>query len=173
MPHIRLTMPLADLGQWLEKLGEDMPRVSRLGFIAAGMRILPLLHDRTRTAVPASTGGGDGAFNTGMYLRAWKSVPVPDGLRIYNASRYAGVIEFGRKPGSLRPPLAPLALWAQRKLGLTKVEAKSAAWGIAMSIKKRGLKPRRVMTGALPRMRKLVKEEMLAQILVHLAKKGG
>jgi hypothetical protein len=53
---------------------------------------------------------------------------------------YASFVHEGRLPGTM-PPVAPLTLWARRKLGLNAKEAHNAGWAIAMAIKKRGIKP--------------------------------
>lgn len=49
---------------------------------------------------------------------------------------YAIPVEMGTKPHM--PPVAPLVLWAQQKLGVRGKEAVSAAWAIARSIARRG-----------------------------------
>ena len=51
---------------------------------------------------------------------------------------YGVVVELGRRPGKRMPPTAPIALWAQRKLGLTEKEASSAAFAIARNIAAEG-----------------------------------
>jgi hypothetical protein len=45
-------------------------------------------------------------------------------------------VELGTRPHM--PPVAPIKLWAEKKLGLTGREAQRAAWAIAMTIKRRG-----------------------------------
>jgi len=49
---------------------------------------------------------------------------------------YAVPVEVGTRPHM--PPVAPIKLWAEKKLGLTGREATRAAWAIAMTIKRRG-----------------------------------
>lgn len=49
---------------------------------------------------------------------------------------HAVPVEVGTKPHM--PPVAPIKLWAEKKLGLTGREATRAAWAIAMTIKRRG-----------------------------------
>lgn len=53
---------------------------------------------------------------------------------------YAKVIELGRRPGSKMPPIGPIELWAQRKLGLDEETAHSIAFGIARNIAKFGFR---------------------------------
>lgn len=45
-------------------------------------------------------------------------------------------VELGTRPHM--PPVEPIRLWAQKKLGLTGKEAVRAAWAIAKTISKRG-----------------------------------
>lgn len=47
---------------------------------------------------------------------------------------YGEVVEFGRRPGKRMPPVAPIALWAQRKLGVSADEAESVGFAIARKI---------------------------------------
>jgi len=59
---------------------------------------------------------------------------------IYSAP-YADVIEYGRSPGTM-PPFEVLFKWVRRKLGVRNVKkARSIAYAIALSIKKRGIMP--------------------------------
>jgi hypothetical protein len=104
--------------------------------------------------------------NYGAYLRAWKAEGDPDGAALFNSSKYAGVIERGRRPGKF-PPIAAIAQWALRRLRLKPEGARrggrrstsfsadevmapafKAAWPIARAIARRGLLPRLIMTGA-------------------------
>ena len=47
---------------------------------------------------------------------------------------YGEVVELGRRPGARMPPVAPIALWAQRKLGVDADEAESVGFAIARKI---------------------------------------
>ena len=58
-------------------------------------------------------------------------------LRVHTAAPYAAPLEWGRLPGSM-PPVEPLAPWFRRKLGLSPKAALSAAWGYAITLKRRG-----------------------------------
>jgi hypothetical protein len=60
--------------------------------------------------------------------------------RVFSSLPYAIVMDQGRTPGSAPPPTAPIALWAQRKLGLSATEAARAAFVIARHIGKFGIK---------------------------------
>ncbi|MCK5609013.1 hypothetical protein KAR91_44475 [Candidatus Pacearchaeota archaeon] len=52
---------------------------------------------------------------------------------------YAVYIEYGTSPHM--PPVEPLKKWAKRKLRLNEKKAQSAAWAIAVKIKKEGTEP--------------------------------
>ena len=56
---------------------------------------------------------------------------------VETAVKYAEVVEVGRKAGSF-PPVAPIALWAQRKLGVGADDAESVGFLIARKIFKSG-----------------------------------
>ena len=54
---------------------------------------------------------------------------------------YARYVEYGRKPGKMPPPDI-LEAWAYKKFRLSHKDARSAAWGLARSIAKKGTKAR-------------------------------
>lgn len=63
---------------------------------------------------------------------------VVDGSKAYILGNdYTYYLENGRRPGK-RPPIEPLIRWVTAKFGLTGVQAKSAAFGIATKIAKEG-----------------------------------
>jgi hypothetical protein len=53
---------------------------------------------------------------------------------------YGIVMERGRTPGSKMPPVNAIELWVRRKLGITGDESRGAAFVIARSIAKKGIK---------------------------------
>lgn len=55
------------------------------------------------------------AANTGSLARSWLVVPTPRGAVVLNAQVYFGVIEGGRRPGTM-PPVDALYIWVKRKL---------------------------------------------------------
>lgn len=121
------------------------------GARSAASQMLPILERATAMAPPASPRGRPGAVNTGNYRQSWKAVAERSslyggiGVLVSNTAPYAGVIEYGRRPGKM-PPKEPIARWAQRKLGLPYKEAKGLAFVIARRIGREGLLPRRVLT---------------------------
>ncbi|MCB1908812.1 MAG: HK97 gp10 family phage protein [Rhodocyclaceae bacterium] len=60
---------------------------------------------------------------------------------------YAIPVELGTKPHM--PPIEPLVDWARSKLGLSQKEARSAAWGIAGKIARRGTQGARMFGDSL------------------------
>lgn len=60
---------------------------------------------------------------------------------VYPAS-YADVVNYGRNPGSLPPPVEALLPWVKRKLNVRDAkEAKSVAFAISKAISQRGIQP--------------------------------
>ena len=110
-------------------------------------------------ANPASAGVG-GAVNTGQYKRSWKAMRTDNGAAVLNLAPYAEAIEDGRQTGMKAPPTEALARWAQRRLNLDREAAKKAAWVIGRAIKKRGLKARHILSGALPKLEADFVEEL-------------
>jgi hypothetical protein len=118
-------------------------------------------------------------FNYGVYARAWRGISHARGAAVTNAEPYAGVIEFGRRPGSRFPPRAPIEAWVKRKLGgqikqsvkartgrkrvsKSDVDAavKQAAFLIARKIARDGIQGKFVATDMLPRLKTIAKEEI-------------
>lgn len=146
-----ITCAIADLPKIFQKLGERTRPALLRGAKSAAAQMLPLMVRATDNAPPASPRGSKGAVNTAAYRQRWKTLATTGpggslGVLVSNDSPYAGVIEYGRRPGARRPPVEPIARWAQRKLGLPYKNARSMAFVIARRIGQRGLLPRRVLT---------------------------
>jgi hypothetical protein len=86
-------------------------------------------------------------------------------------SVYPLVMERGRAPGSRMPPVEAIAFWAQRKLRLSVVEARRAAFLIARAIARKGIRARRYFerggAAALPTVR-IIMNRMVAAIAAEL-----
>lgn len=128
------------------QLGERYHAAALLGIRSAGHRIVALMVQRTREAKPASPNGAVGAVNTGGLARGWTSMKIDDGVRVLNPKQHSPIAEYGRRPGVL-PPIKVIERWLIRRVGLTKREAREAAWPVAMAIKARGLLGREILTG--------------------------
>lgn len=172
-----VTVGLPQLPELMRRLGVRSEAALSRGIQSAAMRALPIMEQAVRTAPPANPSGKGvgGAVNTGSFLRSWKATThrtaTSIGLLIQSVGMpYAGVIEYGRRAGSRMPPVEPIARWAQRRLGLPYKEAKQAAFAIRRSIKRRGLKPRHVLTSEATE-RKLVsafQEEVLRELVLAI-----
>lgn len=102
--------------------------------------------------------------NTGFYRRAWKAEQLANyTIRVFNDATYAGVIEKGRRVGTM-PPVEPLARWAQRKFRIPYSKARGVGFAIARSIKRRGLPARNVLEDAKPKLRQAMNEEFTREI---------
>ena len=162
-----------DMSRWatsLVQLRERFVPAVKRGLKRGGLASIPILHRATELAPAANPGGtGIGAFNYGIYKRAWKTYSLPDSQVIINDTPYAGIIESGRRPG-LAPPRVQIARWAQRKFNLSEADALRAAFAIARAIAARGLIARRVMTNSLPAIMAAVNNAIDAELLRELAR---
>jgi len=171
-----------DMKRWnrhMQQLGSRfMPTVER-GILAGGMRCIPFLQQRTMQAKPASSRGRPGAVDTGLYKAAWRSSPIPRGVRVFNLRPYSGVIEFGRRPAAVnREGIQKLKTWAKRNLNLNEKQAERAAFAIARSMtpkskggKGRKLRARKVLTGGEKKLIKIVEKEILQELDRELGRK--
>jgi len=129
-----------------------------------GSELTKLMRKRTRQARAAAVGsaqfgaalavvktGGENLVDLGGYKNAWKGVRVHNGAEVINDAPYAGVIEFGRRPGRPGPPLAPILAWVESKLvrggEVAEEDARSVAFAIRAKIHRDGTPPRLVLTG--------------------------
>ncbi len=163
-----------DMNQWTSYMGKlehrFMPAMVR-GIQAGAARLLPELHNRTRQASPASERGTPGALDTGLYLAGWRSAPLLNGAMVYNVRPYSPVIERGRRPAPVgRGGIRNLEAWVHRKLKLSGSEARAAAFAIAQTLKKRKLKPRKVLTGDEDALIKIVEEEVMHELDLELGR---
>jgi hypothetical protein len=162
-----VTLTFDQFAKSRERLAQQFwPTVQR-GILSGAMRCIPEMHARTADAPPANPSGigAGGAVNTGRYKGAWQAVRIDGGARLYNSAPYAGVIEYGARPlgargprlqrvvvkGQNARPLSPrmeaLKRWVELKLHVSKEESRSVAFLVGRAIARRGLLPRRVMTG--------------------------
>jgi len=167
-----LTFTPAQFASYVARLGRGFYPAAVRGVRAGALRVIPLMQERTMTAPPASERGSVGAVNYGVYKASWKSEPLMNGVSVWNAQPYSGVIELGRRPSPVsKAGVENLAKWAQRKLRLSPSEAKSAAFAIARKLAKRPLKARRVMTGAIDQMSDLMLAEINHELESELSHK--
>ena len=164
-------MDMHQWSDWMARLGTSFEPAMLRGVRAGALRCIPLLQKRTSYAPPASEGGSQGAVDTGLYKAAWKTTPLPNGARVFNDRPASPVIDYGRRPSPVSSEgRRNLTAWAKRKLKLSADEARAVAWAIAQTLKKRPLRARRVMSGAIKEMTKLVQEEITHELDLELRK---
>lgn len=166
MPGIVVHTDMRDYGRWMSRLGSRFGPALQRGTVSGAARCITVLQRRTREAPPANPGGrgSGGAVNTAEYLRSWKWSALTIGAMVFNAAVHAAIIEAGRRAGGRMPPLDLIARWAQRRLGLSEVEARRRAFLIARSIQARGLRARHVMGGGVPEMIDVVHAEQRREL---------
>jgi len=115
----------------LERLEKIAPEVVRremrtvLGAIAA--RVEKEVVEKTPRGVGAQ-GGLAGSIH-GEVVTIGQGMAAVIGTPI----GYGEVVELGRRPGKM-PPLEPIALWAERKLGVSREDSMGVAYLIAQKI---------------------------------------
>lgn len=166
-----ITVAMANAGALFQRMADQTPDIIRRGLLSASAQMVPILVRATNTAPPASAKGSKGAVNTGDFRRRWSAMPETQGrtqgVLVGNSSPYAGVIEYGRRAGAKMPPIEPLARWAQRKLQLPYAQAKGLAFVMARNIKRRGLRPRLILTskGTLKLLRQAMTRDVLHEYI--------
>jgi len=75
-----------------------------------------------------------------------RGTPAVKGI-VASAQKYAEPVEKGTRPHF--PPLDPIQLWVERKLGIDASESRSVAFMIARAISRRGTKGQRMFERAL------------------------
>lgn len=144
-----------DLGRVLrERLKKDAGLAKRAALDAAH-RGVALAVRRTNQV---------GAVDTGFFKRAWKAGETRDGAELVNDAPYAGIIEFGRAPGASPPPVAPIARWAIRKLGVEPEEAEDIAQAIAFNIARNGIPPKFILRSLRKRLGRIYVQEIVKRI---------
>ena len=98
----------------------------------------------------------EGVFDTGQFSGSWKGLPLPDGAELRNDAPYAGVLEWGRRPGRPGPPYQPIYEWVVRKLvgnGIVAPEdAEDVAWAIRNKLHVEGSEPRHLLRDTVAQM---------------------
>jgi hypothetical protein len=155
------------MGTYHVSTRELVPRLRQLGRERRA-RVITAIRDTLATQGIAIVHGAIGTsrpppVDRGMYKRSWRAVKIPNGGALLNTTPYGGVIEHGRRPGTM-PPTGPIAAWVRRK-GLVRevrgrggqdAAARSIAFAIARKIKERGQPARHILRSALPALRAAV-----------------
>lgn len=153
-------LTLDQFKRYLHGLPEALEKAAVRGIRTGAARAVDIARQAGDEAPPASDHGSKGAFDTGKYRRGWRARHIEGGAEVGNYSGHADIIERGRQKRSKRPPLAVIARWAERRLGLSKRDAKLAAFPIARAIDFRGLLGRFPLKRATPEIIRVVMEEV-------------
>ena len=157
-------IPIRNLPKYMAELREGFGPALLAGLTSAAARSVSRLVQETDRK---------GVVNTRRLVNSWNFSPAYSTgkasavIRVFNDAPYSGVMELGRRPGRKLPWLRakpveeqPIYLWCISKLGMTEEDAKKAAWPIAWSIKRKGIKGRRIMADILDELSKLGAEEV-------------
>jgi hypothetical protein len=143
------TIDLVDIDKALTSLLNKAKSGMSAALTSAAMKVRS---DISRRAQTFKYPPGYMLLNTGYYARAWKTEKVVDGaspidgyVRLYNQAPYAGVIEYGRRAGSM-PPSSALVPWVRRKLGVSAKKAPGVAFAIAKKMKTKPIPGKYVLT---------------------------
>lgn len=132
---------LKDLGKELKGFSEATLEQQKQAVILGIARSLPMLAERS-------------PVDQGHYAASWDMYATDRKAVIFNFAPHAAIIEYGARP--FTPPIGPLLAWAKRVLQdpSQPPNYSSAVWGLARGtqrkIAREGIKPKRVLTDALP-----------------------
>lgn len=93
----------------------------------------------------------------GAYHRNWLAQDIERGSILYNNTKYASILEDGRRPGGRMPPKDLIEAWLSRKKIMSKKDAKRLAWVFARAIARKGIRPRRVLSRIRARLDPIVR----------------
>lgn len=163
--RVNIRISIKDLPRQLWGIADAVKPAMKRGALSAVMRMIPVMQERAQFAPPANPAGigNTGAIDTGAYRAGFRGKATDRGASLYNMRKYAPVIDMGRRPGTM-PNTRAIARWAERKLGLDPIAARTAGFLIGRAIKRRGLLPRRVMTGNIDYLVQIFREEVHHEI---------
>ncbi len=122
----------AEIARKLKESAKRFPRETFRQTEAAMALIVNEFQNEVIMGTPAGVGGAAGLRGS-IFGETVKNKNGITGI-VGSPLEYADVIEYGRKPGSRIPPIQPIALWAEKKLGLSRQQAIQAAFPIARKI---------------------------------------
>jgi hypothetical protein len=122
----------------IEEMAKAAPEIVREEVEAVLKLIAYRLEKEVMEKTPKGVGGAGGLQGNihGEVVQYGKSLAAVVGTPV----QYGEVIEIGRKANSTKPPVEPIARWAQVMLGLSEKDAEAAAEKIAWHIKWHGFK---------------------------------
>ena len=112
---------------------------------------------RTPAGISAGGGGLRGSIFTELH-----GTPAARGQRIASSVYYAPIVELGRRAGQKRPPLGPIMLWLQRRVGVRGPDLRSAAFLVARKIGRSGTVGARMFERTAVELRPIVQNRFAA-----------
>ena len=122
-------------GSDVERMAEKYPDV----FVEETTKVLRLVTARLEPEVsrrtPRGVFGASGL--AGSIFGEVVNLGEKIGATVGTSSPYGAVVELGRRPGKM-PPIDPLALWAERKLGVSPDDSAHVGFLIARKSARKG-----------------------------------
>lgn len=137
----RRVLNLSDLADEIKGFGSAHVEDQRAAVMMGLYRSLPMLAMKS-------------PVDTGQYAASWDVQDFGDHAHIGNFAPHAPMIEYGARP--FTPPIGPLLAWAKRVLKdpSQPPDYSPQVWALARGtqnkIRAEGMRPRRVLSDALP-----------------------
>lgn len=132
---------LQDFGKELEAESDRQIEALRIATLKGVVEAIPYLVAQS-------------PVDTGLYAQSWNFSEEEGKVILGNYAPHAAVIEYGARP--FTPPLDPLLAWAKRVLNDGSQppdyspQVQSLARAVQWKIKHYGMKPKNIMTNAIP-----------------------
>lgn len=103
--------------------------------------------------------------DTGLYAQSWSFTETEFGAILGNTAPHSTIIEYGARP--FTPPLGPLLAWAKRVLKdpSQPPEYSDNVWALAVGTQKKiereGMRPKMIMSDAIPEIIENIKKEYM------------
>lgn len=134
----RKRVSLEKFAQIVEALPEQLSQKMINAARKSAARLVVLVEHSIRNNIPYAL------VDRSRLVQSVALVLTPKGAIVRVDAPYAPPLEYGARP--FMPPLEPLIAWATRK-GFDNPRA--VAWAVAMTFRKRGMKPKRFFWRAL------------------------
>ncbi len=174
---------ISKAGPEIDKLEEKAKKVFQKAAMSTGYRLVSHI---VNIVIPSMRLP---PVDRGAYRAGWRVKPIPGGAYVYNAAPHANFIEKGVPPENVKIGKAmidALTSWVIRK-GIAKKkgkgsaakaaqeqQARSIAWAIAMSMKKKGIFRAHgygILKLAMQKIPLFIQEEIVREVLKTMKKK--
>ncbi len=142
---------LKDLGREIDGFGKATLEKQKKAVVLGITKSLPMLAEKS-------------PVDTGAYAASWSFTEYETKCVLGNYAPHAPIIEYGARP--FTPPIAPLLAWAKRVLqdSSQPPNYSSHVWALAKytqaKIAREGMKPRLILTDAMPDIIKNIESEL-------------